>query len=120
MNVIGSGFMHRRYFGRMLRYVQNIFNQPLQLQPAAVCDMGCGDGTLLTMVYAWRGVAQRKLQEVAALPSTPWYGSVQMPARLLVPRPRLFVPKHMLERTAHAPLEREKSSHQPHFGCKYR
>ena len=62
LNVIGSGFMHNRYFADMMKvHVGGIFDQPdLEKQPRAVADMGCGDGTLLKTIYAY--VAQHTLR----------------------------------------------------------
>ena len=42
LNVIGSGFMHNRYFADMMNvYVSHIFDaEPLESQPAVVADMG--------------------------------------------------------------------------------
>ena len=55
LNVIGSGFMHNRYFSDMMRvHVSAIFDDPdLANQPRAVADMGCGDGTLLKTIYLY-------------------------------------------------------------------
>jgi len=53
LNVVGSGFMHKRYFQDMMTvHVQKIFNiEPVSSQPRAVVDMGCGDGTLLSTIF---------------------------------------------------------------------
>jgi hypothetical protein len=51
MNVWGSGGAHRTYFKRLDAVVVDIFNRPLEEQPRGVCDMGCGDGTLLAHLY---------------------------------------------------------------------
>ena len=53
LNVIGSGFMHNRYFADMMKvHVNAIFDDPdLARQPKVVADMGCGDGTLLKTLY---------------------------------------------------------------------
>ena len=55
LNVIGSGFMHNRYFADMMRVcVRKIFNAtPLDDQPRVVADMGCGDGTLLKTIFLY-------------------------------------------------------------------
>ena len=47
MNVWGSGGAHRTYFKKLDQIVIDIFNRPLAEQPRGICDMGCGDGTLL-------------------------------------------------------------------------
>jgi len=53
LNVIGSGFMHNRYFADMMHvYVRTLFDaHPLSDQPRVIADMGCGDGTLLKTIY---------------------------------------------------------------------
>ena len=53
LNVIGSGYMHKRYFDDMMNvFVHKIFNsEPLSEQPTVVADMGCGDGTLLKTIF---------------------------------------------------------------------
>ena len=55
LNVIGSGFMHNRYFADMMDvYINRIFHEtPLEQQPLVVADMGCGDGTLLKTIYLY-------------------------------------------------------------------
>eukprot|EP00316_Scyphosphaera_apsteinii_P000300 CAMPEP_0119327250 /NCGR_PEP_ID=MMETSP1333-20130426/70266_1 /TAXON_ID=418940 /ORGANISM="Scyphosphaera apsteinii, Strain RCC1455" /LENGTH=1017 /DNA_ID=CAMNT_0007335785 /DNA_START=35 /DNA_END=3088 /DNA_ORIENTATION=+ len=55
LNVIGSGFMHNRYFSDMMRtHVRKLFSDtPLAEQPLVVADMGCGDGTLLKTIYLY-------------------------------------------------------------------
>ena len=55
LNVIGSGFMHNRYFADMMSvYIKRIFDEtPLTEQPRVVADMGCGDGTLLKTLYVY-------------------------------------------------------------------
>ena len=54
LNVVGSGFMHARYFADMTRVlVRRLFDEaPLAEQPRVVVDMGCGDGTLLKTARA--------------------------------------------------------------------
>ncbi|MBI2818514.1 MAG: class I SAM-dependent methyltransferase [Acidobacteria bacterium] len=51
MNVWGSGGAHRTYFQKVDEIIIEIFNRPLHLQPRGICDMGCGDGTLLEHLY---------------------------------------------------------------------
>jgi hypothetical protein len=51
MNVWGSGGAHSTYFEKIDEIVLNIFNRPLEEQPAGIADMGCGDGTLLKHLY---------------------------------------------------------------------
>jgi hypothetical protein len=51
MNVWGSGGAHNTYFKKVDEIIVEIFNRPLELQPEGVCDMGCGDGTLLEHLY---------------------------------------------------------------------
>ena len=55
LNVIGSGFMHNRYFADMMHvHVAALFDDPdLDGQPRVVADMGCGDGTLLKTIYLY-------------------------------------------------------------------
>jgi hypothetical protein len=52
MNVWGSGGAHRTYFNKVDEIIVEVFNRPLHVQPRGICDMGCGDGTFLTHVYA--------------------------------------------------------------------
>ena len=52
MNVWGSGGAHRTYFKRIDEVVVEIFNRPVESQPQGICDMGCGDGTLLDHLYS--------------------------------------------------------------------
>ena len=52
MNVWGSGGAHATYFKKVDEIIVEIFNRPLALQPRGVCDMGCGDGTLLAHLYS--------------------------------------------------------------------
>ncbi|KAH8070753.1 acetyltransferase [Aureococcus anophagefferens] len=55
LNVIASGAQHKRFFEHMCNGVFNrVFDdQPLEDQPAAVADMGCGDGRLLLTLYEY-------------------------------------------------------------------
>ena len=52
MNVWGSGGAHATYFRKVDEIIVEIFNRPLALQPRGICDMGCGDGTLLAHLYS--------------------------------------------------------------------
>ncbi len=52
LNVLGSGYQHVRYFKDAEEEILKIFNQlPLKMQPKAIADMGCGDGTFLKQLY---------------------------------------------------------------------
>jgi hypothetical protein len=51
MNVWGSGGAHKTYFKALDEIIVEIFNRPIQSQPQGICDMGCGDGTLLEHLY---------------------------------------------------------------------
>lgn len=51
MNVWGSGGAHKTYFRKVDEIIVEIFNRPLDQQPQGICDMGCGDGTLLEHLY---------------------------------------------------------------------
>ena len=55
MNVVGSGFMHGKFFDDMMRvHVHRTFDElPLEQQPSLVADTGCGDGTLLCRLYEY-------------------------------------------------------------------
>ena len=55
MNVIGSGFMHGKFFDDMMSvHVHRTFDElPLDQQPSIVADTGCGDGTLLLRLYQY-------------------------------------------------------------------
>ena len=52
LNVWGSGGAHATYFNKVDEIIVEIFNRPLALQPRGICDMGCGDGTLLAHLYS--------------------------------------------------------------------
>jgi hypothetical protein len=52
MNVWASGGAHKTYFRKVDEIIVEIFNQPLDQQPQGVCDMGCGDGSLLEHLHA--------------------------------------------------------------------
>jgi hypothetical protein len=51
MNVWGSGGAHKTYFKKVDEIVLEIFNRPLEEQPAGICDMGCGDAAFLEHLY---------------------------------------------------------------------
>lgn len=51
MNVWGSGGAHGTYFKKLDQIIVEIFNRPIAEQPRGICDMGCGDGTLLAHLY---------------------------------------------------------------------
>jgi hypothetical protein len=52
MNVWGSGGAHKTYFQKIEETVIEIFTRPIEQQPLGICDMGCGDGTLLEHLYS--------------------------------------------------------------------
>jgi hypothetical protein len=51
MNVWGGGGAHAHYFDNVDEIIIEIFNRPIELQPAGVCDVGSGDGGLLEHIY---------------------------------------------------------------------
>ena len=51
MNVWGSGGAHKTYFKKVDEIISEVFNRPIEQQPSGICDMGCGDGTLLEHLY---------------------------------------------------------------------
>ena len=52
LNVIGSGFQYTRYFSAMEQQVLSIIRgSAAGKQPRYIVDTGCGDGTLLCMLY---------------------------------------------------------------------
>lgn len=51
MNVWGSGGAHATYFKVVDEFIKDIFNQPIELQPKGILDMGCGNGALLQHLY---------------------------------------------------------------------
>ena len=51
MNVWGSGGAHKTYFRKVDEIVVELFSRPGQAQPRGICDMGCGDGSLLEHLY---------------------------------------------------------------------
>ena len=52
INVWGSGGAHKTYFKKVDEIIVEIFSRPLDQQPRGICDMGCGDGTLLEHLYS--------------------------------------------------------------------
>jgi len=51
INVWGSGGAHKTYFKKIDEIIIEIFSRPVEQQPRGICDMGCGDGTLLDHLY---------------------------------------------------------------------
>lgn len=51
MNVWAAAGAHKEHFAKGDNILIEIFNRPLELQPAGICDMGCGDGTFLEHVW---------------------------------------------------------------------
>jgi hypothetical protein len=70
MNVWGSGGAHTTYFRKLDEIVVEIFNRPLHLQPDGICDMGCGDGTLLAHLYSVVKERTSRGRELDARPLT--------------------------------------------------
>jgi hypothetical protein len=68
MNVWGSGGAHNNYFKKSDEIIIGLFNRPLDQQPLGVCDMGCGDGSLLAHVYS---IVKEKTMRGAALDARP-------------------------------------------------
>jgi hypothetical protein len=68
INVWGSGGAHNNYFKKSDEIIIELFNRPLDQQPLGVCDMGCGDGSLLAHAYS---VVKEKTLRGAALDSSP-------------------------------------------------
>jgi hypothetical protein len=68
MNVWGSGGAHSNYFKKGDEIIIELFNRPLDQQPLGVCDMGCGDGSLLAHVYS---IVKEKTLRGAALETHP-------------------------------------------------
>ena len=52
MNVWGSGGAHSNYFKKSDEMIVDLFSRPIGEQPQGICDMGCGDGTLLEHVHS--------------------------------------------------------------------
>jgi hypothetical protein len=57
MNVWAAAGAHKEHFAKGDGILIEIFNRPIELQPAGVCDMGCGDGTFLE--HVWNVVRER-------------------------------------------------------------
>ena len=72
LNVLGSGFMHRRYFDDLIRvHIRPIFDaEPMAAQPRLIVDVGCGDGTLLRAIYLFIKSHTRRGQHLDAFPLT--------------------------------------------------
>lgn len=51
MNVWGSGGAHATYFKVVDDIIIEIFNQPIELQPKGILDMGCGNGAFLQHLF---------------------------------------------------------------------
>ncbi|WP_313462886.1 GNAT family N-acetyltransferase, partial [Achromobacter sp.] len=52
LNVTGSGSQHKIYFEALGQLITQVFDsEPIAAQPRYICDMGCGDGSLLRHVY---------------------------------------------------------------------
>ncbi|MEM7368979.1 MAG: class I SAM-dependent methyltransferase [Bacteroidota bacterium] len=51
MNVWGSGGAHAAYFKKIDEIIIDVFNQPIELQPKGIVDMGCGNGSFLIHLY---------------------------------------------------------------------
>ena len=70
MNVIGSGFMHGKFFDDMMSvHVHRTFDElPLDQQPSIVADTGCGDGTLLLRLYRYVRERTRRGKQLETRP----------------------------------------------------
>lgn len=51
MNVWGSGGAHASYFKVVDDIIIELFNQPIELQPKGILDMGCGNGAFLQHLF---------------------------------------------------------------------
>ena len=51
MNVWGSGGAHGTYFKKVDEVIMGLFNQPIELQPKGIVDMGCGNGAYLEHLF---------------------------------------------------------------------
>src|SRR5580658_2929575 len=70
-NVESSGFQHRRFFADLDQALIGLFDsEPVQAQPRYVCDMGCGDGTLLEHIYETVRTRSRRGRVLADFPLT--------------------------------------------------
>ena len=52
MNVWGSGGAHAAYFKVIDDIITDVFNRPIDAQPAGVLDMGCGNGAFLAHIFS--------------------------------------------------------------------
>ena len=69
LNVIASGDQHRTYFAEMQDLVVAYLDSlPLEDQPRAIVDMGCGDGTLLRALYTAIAARSRRGRHLDAYP----------------------------------------------------
>jgi hypothetical protein len=57
MNVWAAAGAHKEHFSKGDEILIEIFNRPIELQPAGVCDMGCGDGSFLE--HVWNVIRER-------------------------------------------------------------
>jgi hypothetical protein len=57
MNVWAAAGAHKEHFAKVDDILIEVFNRPIELQPAGVCDMGCGDGTFLE--HVWNVIRER-------------------------------------------------------------
>ena len=51
MNVWGSGGAHSTYFKVVDEIIIDLFNQPIEMQPKGIVDMGCGNGAFLVHLF---------------------------------------------------------------------
>ena len=51
MNVWGSGGAHSAYFKVVDEIIMDLFNQPIEMQPKGIVDMGCGNGAFLIHLF---------------------------------------------------------------------
>lgn len=51
MNVWGSGGAHTSYFKVVDDIIIELFNQPIELQPKGILDIGCGNGAFLQHLF---------------------------------------------------------------------
>ncbi len=51
MNVWGSGGAHSAYFKVVDEIIIDLFNQPIEMQPKGIVDMGCGNGAFLIHLF---------------------------------------------------------------------
>jgi hypothetical protein len=60
MNVWGSGGAHASYFKVVDEVIIDLFNQPIEMQPKGIVDMGCGNGAFL--IHLYEVIEQRTLR----------------------------------------------------------